>query len=442
MQSDELIAQLAAVSGPLPDDRAGLIAGLCKIRSLRSALDAIELRHVVALAAVSPTLEGDIAGANRVSIGNANRIVTRAKLAAQVPEIASALADGDISAAHIDTLADVIRREEPATQRELIARSAELARTASGLTVGEFRKAAIDAARQISRDNGTTRADRQRRDTTCRTRLDDVTGMWHINATFDPELAVRLKRQLDAALERRYHDTPPASAPSDPVAKQDHLRALALADLMLGRVEPDEEDEPDRDPGAQPDAATANGSVGRDDGVAPDGVAPDRDAPGGAADTDHSIGARDCEAANARAPQRVRFRPGPPEVLVLWDVTKPIDQVDWGLDVDIPPQALADLIARVDIRIHNYLMRDGLVVDAPGELALGRTTRLANRAQRRALRAMYRTCAIPGCTVAFDQCKIHHVIWWENGGPTDLWKLLPLCVHHHTRIHSLSWQLT
>ena len=43
------------------------------------------------------------------------------------------------------------------------------------------------------------------------------------------------------------------------------------------------------------------------------------------------------------------------------------------------------------------------------QLHLGRTTRLANRAQRRALRALYSSCAIPGCTGAYDRCKLHHV---------------------------------
>jgi hypothetical protein len=49
-------------------------------------------------------------------------------------------------------------------------------------------------------------------------------------------------------------------------------------------------------------------------------------------------------------------------------------------------------------------------VDAlPGTLDLGRASRLANRAQRRALRALYAACAIPGCPVGYDHCKLHHL---------------------------------
>ena len=54
-----------------------------------------------------------------------------------------------------------------------------------------------------------------------------------------------------------------------------------------------------------------------------------------------------------------------------------------------------------------------IVLNGAGEaLNCGREQRVANRAQRRALRAMYRTCGYPGCDVVFDRCDIHHVIEW------------------------------
>ena len=75
-------------------------------------------------------------------------------------------------------------------------------------------------------------------------------------------------------------------------------------------------------------------------------------------------------------------------------------------------------------------------------LDVGRERRTANRAQRRALRAMYRTCAHPHCSVAFDRCRIHHIIWWTNHGLTDLHNLLPLCEQHHHLVHEGHWTLT
>ena len=64
------------------------------------------------------------------------------------------------------------------------------------------------------------------------------------------------------------------------------------------------------------------------------------------------------------------------------------------------------------------------------------------RTQRRALRAMYRTCGYPGCDVSFDRCDIHHVIEWLRHGSTDLDNLLPLCSRHHHLVHEGHWRIT
>ena len=136
---------------------------------------------------------------------------------------------------------------------------------------------------------------------------------------------------------------------------------------------------------------------------------------------------------------------GRPEAIVVID-TRDIDPVvarpivDWGLPVEIPTRVLDELLEHADI--HTVVVRNGVIIDAPGVLNLGRSTRLANRAQRRALRALYTTCAIAGCAARFDRCKIHHVIEWDLDGLTDLYNLLPVCPHHHTQLHAEGWQLT
>lgn len=81
-------------------------------------------------------------------------------------------------------------------------------------------------------------------------------------------------------------------------------------------------------------------------------------------------------------------------------------------------------------------------IDENGEtLAVGRALRTANRAQRRALRAMYSSCAHPHCTVSFDHCRIHHVTFWVDGGRSDLDNLIPLCERHHHLVHEGRWKL-
>ena len=131
------------------------------------------------------------------------------------------------------------------------------------------------------------------------------------------------------------------------------------------------------------------------------------------------------------------------EIIVVVDHTAGDDtlDIDWGRPVDIPQRVLDDLLGAPGTTVHEVVVRNGVVVSAPGRLDLGRTTRLANRAQRRALRALYRGCAVPGCDATFDQCTIHHIRWWRHGGFTDLSNLLPLCSRHHHLVHDQGWTL-
>jgi hypothetical protein len=74
-------------------------------------------------------------------------------------------------------------------------------------------------------------------------------------------------------------------------------------------------------------------------------------------------------------------------------------------------------------------------------LDVGRSKRLATVHQRRALRAVHETCAVPECAVAFKHCEPHHIDYWENGGVTSLDNLVPLCSRHHHAAHEGGWKL-
>ena len=119
----------------------------------------------------------------------------------------------------------------------------------------------------------------------------------------------------------------------------------------------------------------------------------------------------------------------------LIDGEHPDTITDCGIPVDLPAETLRRWACQADIT--------PIIVGADGvSLYLGRTQRIANRAQRRALRAMYRHCAIPGCTVAYDNCQIHHLRWYRNHGMTDINNLAPVCNKHHHLVHEGRWQLT
>jgi hypothetical protein len=134
-------------------------------------------------------------------------------------------------------------------------------------------------------------------------------------------------------------------------------------------------------------------------------------------------------------------RGGRPEVIVVVDTREAESDggphVDWGIPVELPVRVLIEMLVEADVR--TVVVRNGAILHAPGRLNLGRTTRLANAAQRRALRAIYPRCAIPDCSTRFDHCKIHHLQWWRHGGRTDLENLIPVCVRHHTAIHDEGW---
>lgn len=281
------------------------------------------------------------------------------------------------AAGHVDEVTRATKNLEGDQRDELLDRIEHggLLDVAAAATVEEFRRRLALEAKNIRRNDGIDRLERQRRDTRLRT-WTDAEGMFCISGRFDPVTGVQLAARLDHAVAALFAEATPDTCPSDPIEKQHHLRALALASLVQG-------------------AGTGS-------------------------------------------------RPGRPEYVVVVDAAQSDGAggptVDWGLPVEIPHRILAELMGEGDV--HTVVVRNGVILHAPGHLDLGRTTRLANRAQRRALRALYATCAIPGCSVRYDRCKLHHVTWWRHGGRTDLENLLPVCAHHHTKIHDAGWNIT
>jgi hypothetical protein len=109
--------------------------------------------------------------------------------------------------------------------------------------------------------------------------------------------------------------------------------------------------------------------------------------------------------------------------------------VDYGIPVELPVETIRRWACQAEIT--------PIIVAADNtSLWLGRTTRIANKQQRRALHAMYHTCIIDDCDVPFGRCQIHHITWYRNGGGTDIDDLAPVCNGHHHKIHEGGWQLS
>ncbi|MGE3329290.1 MAG: hypothetical protein AB7N61_28165 [Acidimicrobiia bacterium] len=372
------VALVRSIAAPTAGDRDELVARLGDVEQLLSWCHANKLHLIESLASISSVAEGDVAGACRVTMSAANRLVQRAHQLSDIPAINDALQWGSITAAHADALADSLRAQEPAVARLMRQQSDALVAQACTQTSDQFRHHLARTSRDVRRDLGISRAARQRRDTSLKSWHDIESGMFNLAGRFDPTMAVGMSARLDAALAQLYAMPTPENCPTDPVEKQNFLRALALEALMMGTL--------------------------------PDGSA-------------------------------LTFPNGGVDISVVVDATKDDIEIDWGMPLDVPVSFLIDLLSRPGTKIHPIVVRNGALAFAPGNLHQGRTRRLANRAQRRALRGMYARCAIPGCDAHVSRCRVHHVRAWEDGGPTDIELLLPTCPKHHARIHAEGWLL-
>ena len=110
-------------------------------------------------------------------------------------------------------------------------------------------------------------------------------------------------------------------------------------------------------------------------------------------------------------------------VIVHVDVEKPVASLHLGpaLSDDDRRYLLCDATCEV------WFERRGAPIGA------GRTTRTISRRLRRALEHRDQTCVVPGCG-STRGLHAHHLVHWENGGPTELSNLVLLCPFHH-RLH-------
>jgi hypothetical protein len=83
-----------------------------------------------------------------------------------------------------------------------------------------------------------------------------------------------------------------------------------------------------------------------------------------------------------------------------------------------------------------------LFADDGRVLALGRTQRLFNRRQRRALATRDGGCMWPECERPPSWTEAHHTQPWAQGGRTDIDNGILLCRHHHLRLHDEEWRIT
>lgn len=380
-------------------DEALVASLLGDVASLQRFLQAREVdlnRRLQELAEVSPSTDPDAVnakatGRSKHAAGKSNK---RAKAAADAPRLRDEMEAGRLSGEHLDAFAAAVAELAAHLRPLLLALQDELGAeaVARGLTVEQFRAHLRAVVRGIETDDGQQRLEQQQRRTSLRVWTDRETGMGRINGQFDPETFMFLQQRIADQLEVRFRQDRPVGCPDDPLLAQDWLRAHALVDLLRG----------------------AGGGVGR------------------------------------------------PEVIIVIDQDTfehgrhAASRVDCGPGIDLPIEVIRRIAGRARfvpsvIDRHGVIVVQGTPVPTyaqlcegllrPARLRLGRSRRHADRHQRRALRAMYRTCAVPGCERHISITQPHHIDHWHAGGLTDLDRLLPLCKHHHDRLHAERWEV-
>ncbi len=399
----DLAAIRPLISATVLTDVAVCRAELVAIVVARGVLDArvVEVvRRLDELAATDTSLfpQDVVAKASRSSLSHAERLRERASTAAAIPELGEALTQGSTTGDRLDTVARATADLSASERAAVAAHGPRLALAAGEQTASGFRKTVEHVVAQARKDDGLAKLERQRRSARLRWWL-DADGMWNLAGRFDPATGARMEGRLRNQVNRIRAGGLPDTCPTDPVEMQQHLAALALADLLGVR-----------------DSTTNTDNAGDGDGNV-DITGPRPAGPagpvggGGVPDVTVIIDEQTLREGHKREGRIVDIG--------LGGFGLPVETIRrWACIGSVTP----------------------VIVGADGvRLMLGRETRVANRAQRRALRVLYRTCSL--CDTPFDLCQIHHVHWYSLGGLTNIDSLAPLCSKHHHLVHEGGWIL-
>ncbi|MGE0878945.1 MAG: DUF222 domain-containing protein [Acidimicrobiia bacterium] len=112
--------------------------------------------------------------------------------------------------------------------------------------------------------------------------------------------------------------------------------------------------------------------------------------------------------------------------------------------IDAGGASYADGTVASDSAVRRYLCDAAIhrvIVDgASGVLDYGHEVRSAPAHLFNALVLRDRRCLFPGCEMSAGYCDAHHIVAWEDGGPTSIENLGLLCRRHHMTVHTTGWE--
>ncbi|PRB68666.1 HNH endonuclease signature motif containing protein [Arthrobacter sp. MYb213] len=121
-----------------------------------------------------------------------------------------------------------------------------------------------------------------------------------------------------------------------------------------------------------------------------------------------------------------------PQVSIIMDYEKMLER---GKDFAVTSSGFALTVGETRAALCNAGVYPLVLNGKSLPLDLGRTQRLYTKAQGRAIRAAYRGCSYPGCSMPAERCELDHLDAWEKGGNTDICSADLGCPVHHIERH-------
>ncbi len=382
-----LVAELLAIS-PEAADRDELARAASLVASVRSFTAHYEMRcsrRADELQAQDRDADGFATILNASgSARDAKAAVERDRACTTMPAFDSALASGDVSAEHVDVLAKLTKDLTDDERAEVVDRQQELADDAASTSAWNFERRTKAIIRDLkARHRPGSDADelaKQQAASTVKEWTDEVTGMKCALLQLDPLRYRQVKAVVEAKIKQLKQDPLNAKIPFE------QLKVLAWVAVLKGE-------------GAGMGVPEAVIHVGADmlDDTPHDATKPATDAAQHDDAHDHTL----CE-------------------------------LDDG--TPIPVSTMRRFLCEAVMR--------AVLIEPDGSVRRMAEMRTPNRAQRRALEAIYSTCAHPECQIPVTQCKAHHIVWFSRRGPTLLDNLVPLCEQHHHLVHEGGWGMS
>ncbi len=90
----------------------------------------------------------------------------------------------------------------------------------------------------------------------------------------------------------------------------------------------------------------------------------------------------------------------------------------------------------MDLAVSGNVDLYAAILGMDGEvLNFGRDRRFPTLLQRLAVTIRDERCQFPGCDASHSRAEVHHIMEYDDGGPTVVWNLTLLCDPHHHFLH-------